>query len=113
MTKPSPSTEFNTFSSIVIHHKKDESGFFSCPNKSTAVNTGLENIFRDWFVKVYIIHIPIIADFERYVKEYQIPLVALLVFKRLVDTHQNQYARDSQHAVYPVKDYVHISIIPG
>ena len=37
----------------------------------------------------------------------------LLVFKRLVDTHQNQYARDSQHAVYPVNDDVHRVIIPG
>ena len=36
-----------------------------------------------------------------------------LVFKRLVDTHQNQYARESQHAVYPVNDDVHGVIIPG
>lgn len=55
MTKPSPSTELNTFSSIVIHHKENESGFVICPNKSTAVNTGLENILRYWLVKVYIV----------------------------------------------------------
>jgi len=50
------------------------------------------------FVKVYIIHIPSIADFGRYVKEYQIPLVALLIFEHVVD---------------PVNDDVHRVIIPG
>lgn len=70
MTKPSPSTEFNTFSSIVIHHKKDELGFVICSDKFTAVNTGLENILNERFVKVYIIHILSIADFERYIKNY-------------------------------------------
>jgi hypothetical protein len=52
----------------VIHHKEDEPGFVICPNELATGIAGLKDIFGYWFVKVYIVHIPRIPRFERFVK---------------------------------------------
>jgi hypothetical protein len=85
-TIPSLTATLNAIFSIVIIHKEKESGFVSGSNEFTTVNTAFRYMSNKRFVKVYIIHIPSIADFGRYVKEYQIPLVALLIFEHVVDS---------------------------
>jgi hypothetical protein len=52
----------------MIHHKEDEFGFVICSNKLATVNTGLKDILRDWFVKVYIVHKPSIPKISGEVK---------------------------------------------